>query len=93
MSRLFLTSHVNLMTQNPVLISDILTLSISFAIHYSAVSSALLERFLHLAMEVIYFVKENLSSMNLTAIENLTSNTLLTHVAESMKNEKKNDKI
>lgn len=48
---------------------------------------------MHLALEVIYFTKENLSATNLSSVENLTSNTLLLHAAESLKNEKKNDKI
>ena len=51
------------------------------------------ERFLHLSLEVIYFTKEKLGETNLTTLENLTTNTLLLHAAESLKNEKKNDKI
>jgi hypothetical protein len=44
-------------------------------------------------MEVIYFTRENLQSMNLVTVENLASNTILSHVAESLKNEKKDNKI
>jgi hypothetical protein len=70
-----------------------LTLSLSLAFHFAAVHTRNQERFLHLSLEVIYFTKEKLGETNLTTLENLTTNTLLLHAAESLKNEKKNDKI
>jgi hypothetical protein len=70
-----------------------MTLALSVAFHFAAVHTRNQERFLHLALEVIYFTKENLPATNLSTLENLTSNTLLLHAAESLKNEKKNDKI
>jgi hypothetical protein len=70
-----------------------LTLSLSLAFHFAAVHTRNQERFLHLALEVIYFTKEKLGETNLSTLENLTTNTLLLHAAESLKNEKKNDKI
>ena len=68
-------------------------MSLSLAFHFAAVHTRNQERFLHLALEVIYFTKEKLGETNLTTLENLTTNTLLLHAAESLKNEKKNDKI
>ena len=93
LARLFINQQPGFLGQHPALLSDVLTLSLSYSIHYAAVQSSLQEKFLHLAMEVIYFTKENLGTFSLSTIENLTQNTLLLHVAESLKNEKKNDKI
>lgn len=92
MTKLFLSSNKETFLQHPSLLTDTLTLSVAYSFHLSAFCNKLKERYLQLALELIYFASHNLKTIGLRVIENIANNKFVLYSCESLKNTKKNEK-
>lgn len=92
MTKFFMKENKALFNHTHAVLSDVLTLSMAYSFQLAAFSTSLKERFTKLALEVVYFAHDNLRDLDIASLENVVNNRLALHTAQSLKNEKKNDK-
>jgi len=92
MTKFFMKENKPLFSHTHAVLTDVLSLSLAYSFQLAAFSTALKERFAKLALELVYFAHDNLHELDITSLENVINNRLALHTAQSLKNDKKNEK-
>lgn len=74
-------------------LSNAVTLLVAYGIYLAPENSKEKDKFLMLALELIYYASENVKTINIKALEYAANNALVIEICEKMKNEKANDTI
>lgn len=88
----FLKENKEAFRLNYAVLSDTLTLALSYSYQLGAFSTKLKQSFVQLALEIVYFANTQVKRLDIKSIENLVSNKLALHTCESLKNKKTNEK-
>lgn len=79
------------MTNNTTTICNAMTLATSYAIYLANNSSRQRDKFLYLALDLVYMAHDSVKSLSIKTLENVANNRLLIEVGEKLKNNKENE--